>query len=99
MDMESGSKRFGFLGQPMQVRYRGLCAIGSGLWTRNTHFEDVCSSSAHDLARSSLYAIPEWSNGHGKRFKELRPLRTTDPSAMLWVVRNRLWALCSKHTL
>ena len=98
MDMESGSKRFGFLGQPMQVRYRGLCAIGSGLWTRNTHFEDVWSCCAHDLARSSLYALPEWSNGHGKRFKELRSLRTANPSAISRVVHNRLRALCSKHT-
>ena len=83
----------------MQVRYRGLCAIGSGLWTRNTHFEDVCSSSAHDLTRSSLYAKPEWSNGHGERFKEFRPLRTANPGAMLRVVHNRLRALGSKHTL
>ena len=34
-----------------------------------------------------------------KCFKLLRLLRTTDPSVILRVVHNRLWALGSKHTL
>ena len=83
MDMESVSKCFGPLRQPIRVLYRRSCTIGCGLWARYTHFEDVCSSNAHDSARSSQQAVPEWSNGHGKCFKALRPLETTDPSAIL----------------
>ena len=43
----------------------------------------MCSSSAHDTARSSHHALPEWSNGHGKCFKALQPLETADSSAIL----------------
>ena len=48
MDTESVSKCFDLLRQPFQVLYRGSCTIGCRLRARNTHFEGVCSSSAHD---------------------------------------------------
>ena len=99
MDTESGSKGFGLFGQPIRVPCRGSCTIGCGRLARKIHFEAVCSSSTQDSPRSTQQAIPEWSDGHGKWFKGLRPLRTTNPSAMLTVVHNQLWALGSKHTL
>ena len=72
--------------------------VGFGL---ETHTLKVCAAPAHtiQLEVANQQYVPEWSTGHGKCFKVLRPLETTDPSAILRVVHNRLWALGSKQTL
>src|SRR5689334_11734978 len=96
--IEGRSKRFMLSAQSIQVLFRGVCTMEVGLWTRNTHLGDVCTSCAHDSAPSEEQAVCQWSIGHRRSLKALRALSLVDTSAIPRPVYNRGRALGSQHT-
>ena len=95
--IEGRSKRFVFSTQSIQVPFRGMCIIETGLWARNTHLGHVCSSSAHASAPSEEQVVCQWSIGHRRSLKALRALSLIETSAITRGVHNRGRALGSQH--
>src|SRR5437868_2779345 len=97
--IEGRTERLGVASGSIQVLFRGMCTIEAGLWARNIHFGDVCTSNGHDSAPSDEQAVCQWSIGHRRSHKALRALNAIDTSAIPWDVHNRGRALGSQHTL
>ena len=97
------SKRFVPLAQSIHVLSRGVCTIEVGLWARNTHLGDVCTSSARDSAPRDVNGrlVIE---GRGNHFVfstqstevQSRGVRTID--AGLWARNIHVGDVCSSRT-
>ena len=89
---------FVLLAQSIQVIFRIVCTMDAGLWARNTHLGDVCTSIAHDSSPSEEQVVCQWSIDHRRQLTALRALNTIDSSAIARCVHNGRRALGSQHT-